>query len=255
MYPRKDTILMTEPTMQFGSDWVFANEPMARELDFELHDMPAMKRALAVVHQVWLETPLGKDWTLAGQLHAQNGVWVIGEIRIFPREKLKTRKLGEWSAALRGASAAVPQGGITAPLVHTVRLGALRRKIGRTIEDWRANPGTRAWLDEIGFSVAEPRPAKEAPDERKRGRPRRPDVEYARIADYYARRCARESRTPVADTARRFRLTAARVRSELWVARERQLLTTTGLKGITGGELTDKARTLLQQTKKTKESK
>src|SRR5688572_7448137 len=66
----------------------------------------------------WLEAPIDRQWTVAYRLLVQDGIPVIGELRIFPTEKLENRLPGEWSASLLGVEAKAHPGGITTGVIE-----------------------------------------------------------------------------------------------------------------------------------------
>lgn len=239
---------MTGPKVTVGSQLVWASQAFAAELgmDDQLRELPAMKKAALNVNSAWLEAPLNDEWTTAFRLLIQNGMPVIAELRIFPAENFRQRHPGEWSASVRGTNAAAPSGGITMPLLRRVKLGIVRAKIAEALEQFRDRvPDVMKMLN----LVADPKEKRNKNENR--GRPANSDLEYALIADYYSKRCAHESRKPVAETAKRFKITTAKARSRLHEARKRGLLTF-GQQGIAWGELTDKARLVLKEKSKRK---
>jgi len=233
---------MVEPKVSIGGRLILASEAFARELgiDGQLGTLPEMKKAALNVSSAWVEAPLNDKWTVAFRLLIQNAMPIIGELRIFPAENLRHREPGKWSASLKGTHATAPAGGITMPLLRRIKLGIVRTKSAEALEYLRRlDPNL---VQQINLVVDK----QKKPRNEKRGRPREADITYARIADYYAKRCAHESLKPVAETAARFRIPRAKVRSKLHEARRRGLLTY-GRQGIPWGELTEKARLLLKQ--------
>jgi hypothetical protein len=231
------------------SELIFASEAFARELGIadQLGNAPAMKKALLDVASVWIETDLNPHWMVAFRLLPQNGMPVIAELRIFPREDFKFRPTGEWSASHLGNRATAPAGGITAPMLRDLKLTIVRRKMKETVEVFRSpESGIASILKLIDFPVSAPRTPRKKDN---RGRPPLPDLEFARIADFYVRRCE-VSRTPVQDTARHFRISIVKARARLHEARKRELLTGgRDLWGIAGGFLTEKAKQILGRGK------
>jgi hypothetical protein len=128
---------------------------------------------------VWLEAPITDDWTGAYRLLIQDGMPVIGEVRIFPTENTKGRQPGEWSIAKLGNLAIVPKGGLTISLLREVKLGIVRTKIAAALELFRQR--VPELLVVIHFVPRESKPEKKRNE--KRGRPRTPDNEYLKIAD------------------------------------------------------------------------
>ena len=198
-------------------------------------------RTIAVT-SCWFERPLDDDWFIAYQLFVQAGIPVIGELRIFPREDFRRRPPGEWSASLLGVEAKVPAGGITAPLLRKVKFGTVKTKTAETLKEYRT--AVPELMSHLGLQIKEiaPRP----PKREKRGRPALSDRECARIADFYARRCVEESRSPVSDTAKHFRISMATARTRIATARIRGFLTHSQ-PGQGWGEITGKTRQVLKQ--------
>jgi len=77
----------------------------------------------------WVTVPFADDWVAAQRLDVQQGVLVVTELRIFPREHPRP-KGGEWSQAI----ASVPRGGVTAALLRSVSIGG--RAIAPVVTDW-----------------------------------------------------------------------------------------------------------------------
>jgi len=242
---------MAEPKTTIGIDLVKVHRAFAVELGMEaqLSDFPEVKKAALNVRSAWFEVPFG-EWMAAFRLLIQGGMPVIAELRVFPAENYQYRPKGEWSGSLKGTDATAPAGGLTIPVIRQIKIGTFRRKIAEILKEFRqAYPETMKSLN----LVVEPE-QKKNPNE-KRGRPPLADIFYARIADCYARRCNEESPTPVLDTAKRFRVKKEKVRAWLHAARTRGFLTGGGKQGTGFGELTSKARLLLQREKSHKKGK
>jgi len=207
-------------------------------------------RTIAVT-SCWFERPLDDDWFIAYQLFVQAGIPVIGELRIFPREDFRRRPPGEWSASLLGVEAKVPAGGITMALLRKVRLGTVKTKTAETLREYRSALGGSELMKHLQLEIKEieQRP----PKREKRGRPALSDFEYARIADFYVKRCVEESRSPVSDTAKRFKISMATARMRIATARNRGFLTP-AQRGQGWGELTEKAKRQIIR-RKAKEAK
>ena len=77
----------------------------------------------------WVTLPFAEGWVAAQRLAVQQGVLVVAELRVFPREQLRPNG-GEWSQAV----ASVPRGGITAALLRTVSIGG--RAMAPVVTDW-----------------------------------------------------------------------------------------------------------------------
>jgi len=77
----------------------------------------------------WVILPFAEGWVAAQRLAVQQGVLVVTELRVFPKEHLRPNG-GEWSQAV----ASVPRGGITAALLRSVSIGG--RAAARVFTDW-----------------------------------------------------------------------------------------------------------------------
>jgi hypothetical protein len=189
---------------------------------------------------VWVEAPIGDAWTASYRIVVQRGVPVVGELRIHPHDAYTRRHPGEWRAAFLQAAAEAPEGGLTARLLRNVRVGAHMKVMKQILERFAGD------LKDLGLTMPTPRRAARPVkiQERTHGR----DATYARLAEAYVAAWAAGSRTPATDVARRWKLSAAKVRDLLHKARRRDLLTDTP-SGKIGGELTDKARELLGRGK------
>jgi hypothetical protein len=167
--------------------------------------------------------PLAGGWWVEYVLSAQQGMPVVSELRI-------TRK-GE-----------LPLGGITSRLIREVKIASHMdeaRKLMRATWDW---PEVGSY-ERHGFTT---RGIEQSPRPGRRGHP---DVFYAELAAAYVEKLAKGSRRPVADLASGHRhLSAARASELIHRAREKGMLTP-GPQGKAGGELTEKARMLLDQRK------
>jgi hypothetical protein len=207
-------------------------------------EVPAAARALALgklafVHRQnqWVSVPLDAHWVAAYRITVQDGAVVVGEVRVFPREEDRWSLPGTWSAEVLGIKAPVPRGGITSRLLRRVRVGAHHRiadAVLRRDADWVPMP----------LALERQRPPGA-------GRPRKPDLWYARLAQAYARALHAGSARPILDVARAKHLPPARVRDAIYRARGRGLLSRAqlpgqeGQQGQKGGRLTPKALALL----------
>jgi hypothetical protein len=197
------------------------------------------KTGISAKADVFMESTLGRDWSVFYRWLLQDGMPVISEIRIYPLENPPQDSPGEWTHA------AAPTGGIKMSLLRQIHVSDVRKRMAEAMEMFQ-----QQIPDLMQMTNFVPAPPKDRTARKeKRGRPAIADLEYVRIANYYAERCAHESLKPIADTARRFKkLTRAKVRSRLHEARRRGLLSF-GQRGIAWGMLTDKARQLLNEKK------
>lgn len=105
--------------------------------------------------------------------------------------------------------------------------------IGFGAADW-----DRQMLESAGVAhVTAPR--------KRRGRPGRPDIFYARLAASYVEALMAGSRSPTADVAKNFLYSPEHVRDAIHTARERGLLSRPPGKGRPGGQLTERAKAML----------
>ena len=139
---------------------------------------------------------------------------------------------------------AVPDGGVTARLLRRVPVGALLDRARQELTDIHADaadfadqhPDTSAAraISDAALSFAS-RP----------GRRGRPDVQFAQLADAYVRALGTGRPSPVQMVAQALYISPDTARNALHEARRRGLLTRPP-PGRAGGQLTDKARRLLE---------
>jgi len=161
---------------------------------------------------VSLSLPGHPDWTMTATFVRQGDQLVVSSCRIEP-------------------AGDVPPGGLTARQLRAVRLGDLTREV------------TRGVIGQLLAALA-PDSANDDYTHPRPGRAGRDDHFYAVWAARYVDQGAQSPR-PIADLAAEHDRPAGRIREYVAEARRRELLTPTR-QGRSGGELTDKARTLLQ---------
>src|SRR6185312_4155367 len=84
-------------------------------------------RQRITVRDAWFETPIDNDWIAAYRLvPGPQGEPLIGELRVFPNERIAGRPLGVWSAELLGSRVTLPDGGLSADVLRSIRLGDVR---------------------------------------------------------------------------------------------------------------------------------
>jgi hypothetical protein len=201
-------------------------------------DLDALRREGPLVYtdQTWVESEVGEHWIAAARLAVQDGRVIISEIRVFPRDRpLGAGVRGLWSGEVLGPRAVVPPGGLTSSLLRAVRLPNYRAHAIDVVTGWQAALGVP--LSESGLPGARTQLAARRP------RAGRPDRFYAELAAEYVRALA-TSRRPVADIARRRKLTPEKIRDMVHEARERKLLSP-GRQGAPDGYLLPAAEQLL----------
>jgi hypothetical protein len=180
---------------------------------------------------------LDSGWRLTLWLGEQDGRKVVTELRLHPDEGLMPPGSGErlpptWSHSA-DARAAMPTGGITARTLKGLALGHYTAELQRAVSE-------KLELDHLLrhdlLDLVEVTPAA--------GPHGRPDTFYAHLAQEYVRTVASGSRAPLAELGRRLHSTPNTTAARIKEARRRGLLTRTE-RGRLGGELTEKARTLL----------
>jgi hypothetical protein len=197
----------------------------------------------ASVLETWIEVPVGA-WIVAYRLVNDQGVPVVGEVRMFPAEPGRPGP-GQWSGELLGPEARVPRGGITARVLRRVRVRAYLTRMSEVVRQLRVE--APAWAPRYGWAVIDPTAPGAARPGARRGPKGRPDSFYAEVAREYVKAVERGSYRPVADLARRRRASPTKVRDMIRRARARGLLTLEG-PGKRGGLLTERAETLLRAT-------
>lgn len=186
----------------------------------ELLELSVEKRDGRDVWRAVVRLPLD-EWSVTYTVAAEHGRPVIGELSFTP-----TRE-GE-----------VPPGGLSARTLRRIpfaRLHQVARELVRR-EGVGDETGTVALFDFV----------EQRPLERRPGRRRRPDLDYARVARAYTVAIATGSRSPVADVAQAMNEPRGFVRDMLAEARRRDLVTRP-VAGRSGGDLTDKAKGLLAE--------
>jgi hypothetical protein len=198
---------------------------------------------------VIVEESLDDQWTGVYRFEAgARGDVVLAEIRIVPspRSESHRRRLKKYlRPPPREERPTPPAEDLTARVLRRLTPGGMRnfardallRSFGKEqLSKWR------------GFETA----ALEAP--RRPGRKGHDDRFLAQVASVYVGALAAGSRRPIADTAERLRevgqhYSNARVRDLVFMARERGFLTGPPGPGRAGGELTAKAKAVLDEAK------
>jgi hypothetical protein len=185
----------------------------------------------------WLDVGGHDVWQVSCCLTAQGRRAVVREVRIGPKP-----------------GADLPDGGLPASVVRELSFGDVVDTFARIIEAYWAPPGSALrpslrGLDRVfpflTSSEPPPRWAPAAVMSKPRGRRPLSDEELLRASQAYADALRRRSKQPVRDAARQLGETSPRVRDLLNKARRRGFLTLPMHQGRAGGQLTPKARALL----------
>lgn len=201
---------------------------------------------------LWCVTDLDARWRVAYRFVAQDGVPVIGEVRIYPVESHDLGP-GEWSGGYRGALAQAPAGGLTGEVLRSVPTRPPQAKLRDAIESWdrvAAQQGTPEWLFGPRGPLGRIGVGREALDGlRRRGGRRRQwsEADYLRIAAAYDAEVAAGNRQPTAtlanESVERFgrKISPETMRDLVHGARTRDFLTE-GQAGRATSRLTEDAR-------------
>ena len=175
--------------------------------------------------------PLEDGWRVTYGWCIHNGHLVVTEVRVHSDAPLDGERLT--ASLLRKI----------APGKHVY--GMMRKMLARMLARERGpqKRGPRAWLESIGLTPVAAQPGPQGP----KGWPL---ARYARLAASYVEACESDSRSPVANAAKKHRLSRVQMRDALSRARKRGLLTSQKKQGSPGGWLTPKAKKLLKGGRK-----
>jgi len=133
-----------------------------------------------------------------------------------------------------------PAGGLTARALRGIRFGTPLAIARAEIESYESNAAALTMIGLVGRQWPER-------TTRRRGRPGKPDLYYAKLAADYHRLVNVEGSTrPVQILARQRRLPESVISRQLYTARERGLLSSRG-RGHVAGQLSPRARAILQR--------
>lgn len=205
---------------------------------------------------VWVRRPLGDAWVTYVRFEEQGGHPVVAELRVLPRVDTPGLRFSEDAAAQRqwldvtgsAPDGAAPEGGLTTRALRGIHLGRALEQAYVGLADAAGRDERRPdWL-RLPMNYADE--AIGAP--RRPGRRGREDIFYAQVAAAYVDAVRQDRGRAVVVTAQTLSerwggtYEPTYVRDLLTVARRRELLTPPP-KGRAGGDLTDKARALLQR--------
>jgi hypothetical protein len=180
----------------------------------------------------WVEVEEG-EWTVAYRLVPSPAGPEIAELRVFPAAGREAP--GLWS----GDVATVPSGGLTSAVLRLVRLRAHRPAIDNEISQ---NPALNAVPDQLVDDVFYLR-AQVPPQ----GLARRDDLFYALLSRIYLSLLEVGERKPNQAIGSMINRKSSFVREALRHARLRGFLSSSPQPRVAGGELTDKAKEVLDK--------
>lgn len=229
-----------KPTVVYCGEAVITSRSAADRAGVPYRKARAAFRPVeVVVHDFWVSVGLSPTWRADYRLVAQDGRFVVGELRVLPVEKHADP--GSWTGELIGFRSRVPAGGLTATILKAVRIGAHiteGRHVLDAIEGQESERGTPTALAEMRAAGVKyfdrPSVTRAGADAGQKGLPLQL---YVRAATAYAKAVSAGSRRPVVEAARALRQTPARTRDLVHRARALGLLTTT-TQGRAGGALT-----------------
>lgn len=191
----------------------------------------------AEIRDTWIQQDMGEWRAVFRIVSSQNGIPVIAELRIFPKESDKAGvNVEEWSGCYVGNRAVVPSVGITSKLL--LKDVKIREAISETVSIMRQ----KFDADLTGGPLAGFWPRRPAARAKRGGRAPLTDEFLARLAYTYVR--ALIGSYPVRVTAKTHGIEAEQASYWICVARKRKLLTRTE-NTQPGGQLTEKARRVL----------
>jgi hypothetical protein len=202
-------------------------------------------RAVNVSDTVF-EQEIGDDWRVFYRIVNQDGVPVVGEVRLYPLEPQGSRPEGTWSGEVLGTAASVPLGGITASLLRRVRIDY--QALARLVRLRRGAPEKSliAWAIERRDFRTERRRRSRRPGA---GRPQtRPEV-LARAAVIYEQ-ALRRRRPPLQAISKQLGMKVSTVRG--LVARTRRdgfLEPAKAKQGVLHGRATKRAKALWRRSR------
>ena len=163
---------------------------------------------------------------------------------------------GQWAAEFVGFRAQAPSGGLGAVALRGITARRVLRALDNTLRLFRqvwgehagSGRGVMGWLSAWTGELPDVPPGRPARGRgQSAGRPARPDIYYALLAEDYAEQLRRQDPKPLATLAMKRNEAYTTIRSALDRARKRGLLTSPGKRGVTWGALTPEADRLLKR--------
>ena len=204
------------------------------------------------VTQLWVQVDdIDPQWRAAYRLVLQDGVPVIGEVRVLPQQGSRGPY---WTAGdKKGPIATVPRGGVRAKLLRSLTIPAVgqfgqrmvARMPGKLLEYLREGKQGQSLARLAGLAA----PDGTGEERSLRGRKGRGDPFYARVAQTYAAEIGKGTRRGILEVVRKqHRLsTVSHARAAVHRARALKFLGG-GQQGRASGVLTDKAKAVLKRS-------
>lgn len=201
------------------------------------------------IDEVWIEGEVDDDWMAAYRITPQDGVPVIAELRVFPREVEDVRAPrapGRWAGSALGVHAPAPPGGLTATVLRQLRVGDTSGS--------QLHAGLAQWRQIVGLSIpAHLKTAKAGFRSLQRGRRSgKKGYEAETLLSAAVFYVEHGGRHPVKALAEAWKLTPPQARDLLQAAKEKGYLTA-GRLGVASRTLTEKARHLLAAKETTRD--
>jgi hypothetical protein len=236
---------MTKPSFAAHGEWVVVVPAIAKKLGVEYSEV---RVPIASSSEFFVSQELDKNWVAAFRILNKDGSLVVGEVRIFPRERLGFTE-GHWSGEwLRPDQAGprVPGSGVTSSVFAKIDWKAIRTTINETVAGWVRRPDWEPFFAITGFGKLKEPPA--ILPKKKLGRSRLPDDEYLDLCNVYVQAC-KTSHRPVKETADRLGIDVSVCRNRLYKARKFGFLTP-GRPSLAQGQLTPQTKQLLLTKKR-----
>ncbi len=187
------------------------------------------------IPNLWVKVDVDADWRADLRLAVQGDRFVVAEVRLFPRPKEDSEAGEAWPLGeTLGVHAKVPGTGITARLLHRVKLH---------VHEQMPYPlaAQDLFLDGNGMPLSRQPKLESSPP---RGRPPIPDEELLKVAKVYDK-AHLAKQNPTQAVVARLGMSAARARDLVYRARQRGFLTKAAW-GRPSGRLTPEAQRLLE---------
>jgi hypothetical protein len=205
---------------------------------------------VAKVSDLWMELPIGNEWTVAYRLVIQkDGELVVGELRVFPSEPtFSSRSPGTWSGDFKGIAAVVPRHGLRGGIMKAIKPSVVTQQLDAVLASARTqHPGMESlWPKWKGAPLGV---RNRMTPHRKAGVGRKPHSELflATIAQQYVEALTSGLSNPVGRVAQIHDNKVATVRGWIYQSRERGFLVGAREQGRARGALSERAQSVLSE--------